>query len=63
VLTGRILRIEQAASLSVDVVLDVDGQHLRARITRDAAMELELAAGQEVFALIKSIALENTLFA
>jgi molybdate transport system ATP-binding protein len=63
VLTGRILRIEQAASLSVDVVLDVDGQYLRARITRDAATELELAAGQEVFGLIKSIALENTLLA
>jgi molybdate transport system ATP-binding protein len=63
VLTGRILRIERATSLNADVVLDVAGQHLRARITREAAEELELAEGLEVFALIKSVALENTLLA
>ncbi len=63
VFTGRILRIELAAGPNADVVLDVAGQHLRARITRDAAAELELADGQEVFALIKSVALENTLLA
>jgi len=42
------------------VLLEVDGQHLRSRITRDALEELALAPGQSVFALIKSVALEST---
>jgi len=61
VLSARILRIEPAASGNVDLLLDVDGEHLRSRITRDACDELGLAAGQNVFALIKSVALESTL--
>ena len=63
VLAARILRIERTTGPNTDVVLDVAGQHLRARITSDAATELELAEGQDVFALIKSVALENTLLA
>jgi molybdate transport system ATP-binding protein len=57
------VRIEPTTSPNADIVLAVADQHLRARITRDSAAELELAAGQEVFALIKSVALENTLLA
>ena len=34
--------IEPGASLNVELLLDVDGEHLRARITRDALDELEL---------------------
>ncbi len=34
-----------------------DGQHLRARITRQAAAELGLQPGQALFALVKSVAL------
>jgi molybdate transport system ATP-binding protein len=63
ILTARIVRIEPTTSPNADIVLAVADQHLRARITRDSAAELELAAGQEVFALIKSVALENTLLA
>jgi molybdopterin-binding protein len=47
--------------MKVEILLAVDGEHLRARITRDALEELELAVGREVFALIKSVALESSL--
>ena len=60
VLEARILRIDADESINVDVLLEVDGQHLRSRITRDALDELALAPGQPVFALIKSVALEST---
>jgi molybdate transport system ATP-binding protein len=61
VLTARILTIETGANLNVELLLDVDGEHLRARITQDAHDELELAAGRQVFALVKSVALESSL--
>jgi molybdate transport system ATP-binding protein len=60
VLQARILRIDADEPVNVDVLLEVDGQHLRSRITRDALEELALEVGQPVFALIKSIALEST---
>ena len=43
------------------VLLEVDGEQLRSRITHDACEELNLSAGQNVFVLIKSVALESTL--
>jgi molybdate transport system ATP-binding protein len=61
VLTARILTIETGAGFNVELLLDVDGEHLRARITRDALEELELATGRQVFALVKSVALESSL--
>ncbi len=61
VLTAKILRIETSATGNVELLLDVEGEHLRSRITRDACDELELKVGQYVFALIKSVALESTL--
>jgi molybdate transport system ATP-binding protein len=60
VLQARILRIDADEPINVDVLLEVDGQHLRSRITRDALEELALEPGQHVFALIKSVALEST---
>jgi molybdate transport system ATP-binding protein len=63
VLAARILAIETGANLNVELLLDVDGEHLRARITADALEELELATGQQVFALVKSVALESSLSA
>jgi molybdate transport system ATP-binding protein len=60
VLHARILRVDVDEPAHADVLLEVDGQHLRSRITRDALEELGLAAGQPVFALIKSVALEST---
>jgi molybdate transport system ATP-binding protein len=61
VLTARIVAIEPGTHMNVELMLDIDGERLRARITRDALEELELAAGREVFALVKSVALEGTL--
>jgi molybdate transport system ATP-binding protein len=61
VLFARIVSIETDANPNVELLLDVDGKHLRARITRDALEELELAPGREVYALIKSVALEGSL--
>jgi molybdate transport system ATP-binding protein len=61
VLTARILKVETGENLNVELLLGVDGEHLRARITQDALEELELYAGREVFALVKSVALESTL--
>jgi molybdate transport system ATP-binding protein len=63
VLAARILAIETGANLSVELLLNVDGEHLRARITADALEELELVTGQQVFALVKSVALESSLSA
>jgi molybdate transport system ATP-binding protein len=61
VLIARILQIEAGSNLNVELLLDVDGERIRSRITRDALDELELAVGQQVFALIKSVALESSL--
>ena len=52
------MTIETGANLNVELLLDIDGEHLRARITRDALEELELSVGRQVFALIKSGARE-----
>ncbi len=59
VLVARILRIEPGTGMNVELLLDVEGEHLRSRITREASDELALAAGQQVFALVKSVALEE----
>jgi molybdate transport system ATP-binding protein len=61
VLVARILTVEAGSNMNVELLLDVDGTHLRARITRDALEELGLSAGREVFALVKSVALESSL--
>jgi molybdate transport system ATP-binding protein len=61
VLQGSIQLIEIGGNMNVELLLDIDGEHLRARITRDALEELDLAVGRQVFALIKSVALESSL--
>jgi molybdate transport system ATP-binding protein len=61
VLSATILSIDTVTPGNVELLLDVDGEHLRSRITRDALEELRLEAGQTVFALVKSVALESTL--
>ena len=63
VLAAQILAIETGANLNVELLLDIDGEHLRARITADALEELELSVGQRIFALVKSVALESSLSA
>lgn len=58
-LGARILSIHPLAPPDVAIRLDVGGEALVARITLDAARELELAPGQEVTALVKAVALEE----
>ena len=48
-----------ADSPFAEVLVDVHGQHLRARITRAAAEDLGLRVGQSVFALVKSVSLDG----
>jgi molybdate transport system ATP-binding protein len=58
VVAAEIETIELEEGAFAEVLLAAAGQHLRARITRKSAVELGLSAGQKVFALIKSIALD-----
>ncbi len=59
VLTARVLAIDTDETAYVELLLAVEGRHLRSRITREALEELELEPGRDVFALIKSVAFEG----
>ncbi len=59
ILAATVLDIDLAGPVDVELVLAVGDARLRSRITREAFDELELAAGREVWALIKSVVLEN----
>ena len=61
VLPARVLRIEFTEAPFAELLLDVHGQHLRSRVTREAVEDLGLHEGQPVFALIKSVAFEGRL--
>jgi molybdate transport system ATP-binding protein len=61
VLAATILAVETGDTVNAELLLDVDGKHLRARITRDALDELDLTVGRKVYALVKSVALEGSL--
>ena len=61
VLPARLVSLEFTESPFVELLLDVHGQHLRSRVTREAVDELGLRKGQPVFALIKSVAFEGRL--
>jgi molybdate transport system ATP-binding protein len=57
---ARVLRISpEPGRAFVEVLLDLAGQHLRARITRAALADLALAEGQEVVALIKAVSFDR----
>lgn len=60
VLSGTIIEIaENPETAFAEVLVDVGGGRLRARITRDASAELGLASGKPVYALIKSISFDR----
>ena len=61
VLTATVLKIDIDETVFAELLLDVGGQHLRSRVTREAVEELRLAEGQQVYALIKSVAFEGRL--
>lgn len=59
VLRGQIVAIELAPPGDAEVIVDV-GVPLRARVTRRSAVDLGLAPGTVVHALVKAVALEST---
>ncbi|MAU52037.1 MAG: molybdenum ABC transporter ATP-binding protein [Roseovarius sp.] len=59
-LEARLMSITpEPATAFAEVLLDVAGQHLRARITRAAVADLGLAGGQAVLALIKAVSFDR----
>ncbi len=64
VLVGTVLRVvENPGTAFAEVLVDVGGGRLRARITRDATADLRLADGQTVYALVKSISFDRPALA
>ncbi len=61
ILPSRLIEIGAPDGPFTELVLDVDGQRLRARVTRRSVAELDLAAGDDVIALVKSIAFDKRL--
>jgi molybdate transport system ATP-binding protein len=61
VLAARIERIDLDETVYAELVLNIGVQALRARITREALEELHLAPRQSVYALIKSVVLDEPL--
>lgn len=57
-LAATVCRLEEDGDDQVSVSLTVGGQLLKARVTADAARELDLIEGGDVFALIKAVALD-----
>lgn len=59
-LAGTVTAIqEEAATAFAEILVDIGGQRLRARVTRAAVADLGLAPGVEVCALVKSIAFDR----
>jgi molybdate transport system ATP-binding protein len=61
VLTARLSSIDLDETVYAELLLEIGAQTLRARITREALEELKLASGQTVYALIKSVILDEPL--
>ena len=60
ILAGTVVETaEDPATAFAEVLVDVGGGRLRARITRDALVDLGLASGSPVYALVKSIAFDR----
>ena len=60
VLRGTLASIDQGGDSAFAIVsMDINGVTLRARLTRQAMQELELAPGTEVFALLKTASFDR----
>lgn len=60
ILPGTIVEIlEEEATAFAEIMVDIGGARLRARITRKSTAELNLVVGKSVFALIKSISFDR----
>ena len=60
-LACRLLDVRDHDALQAELLLEVEGQSLRALVTREAVTDLDLTAGSPVYALIKSIAFDAAL--
>ena len=59
-LDARILAIApEPETPFVEILMDIGGQHLRARITRASVRDLGLGEGQSIIALVKSVAFDR----
>jgi molybdate transport system ATP-binding protein len=61
VLAAELLSVDYSEGAYAELLLGIGSQHLRSRVTRQAVAELRLAEGQNVFALIKSVAFNGRL--
>jgi molybdate transport system ATP-binding protein len=62
VLNGTIAEIaEEPETAFAEVLVDLGGAHIRARLTRKSIADLSLAVGRPVFALIKSVAIDRRM--
>lgn len=60
ILAGTVLEIaEDPDTAFAEVLVEIGGGRLRARITRDASADLNLAVGTPVWALVKSISFDR----
>ncbi|MBN9034680.1 MAG: molybdenum ABC transporter ATP-binding protein [Rhizobiales bacterium] len=59
ILSGTVDTLARVSENAVDVRLDCNGQPVIARITRLSAERLRLAAGQQVFAVVKTVSVET----
>ncbi len=59
ILAGNIVEVTmRAGTPHADILLDIGGSALRARITRQSADELQLAPGRAVYAVVKSVSFD-----
>lgn len=61
ILRARITEISEEEGAFAEVLMDLEGTGLRARITRESVEKLNLSTGMQVFALIKSSAVDRRL--
>jgi molybdate transport system ATP-binding protein len=59
VLRGQVLAVGEPEGAITEVRLDLSGEPLLARLTRQAVHELRIAPGHEVWALLKTVALDR----
>jgi len=59
ILMARLLSIDLDETVFAELLLQIGDQHLRSRVTREAVEDLKLKEGQDVFALIKSVAFDG----
>ncbi len=64
ILSGTVAEIvEEADTAYAETLVDIGGGRLRARVTREAIADLDLAVGTPVFALVKSISFDRRAIA